>query len=403
LDKSDGFRIYPTISVNPATACPPTPLVPGGLTGNAPPPPPPQPGQPAQVPYNAICWLSPEDVQFATGSGTATPVSSSNKLHHWLPSFNLRFDFSPKWLLRFAVSKAMSRPDMGLLKNYMSISQVLPSNNPSDPLWVKDAQGNVIGANPRYQASATNPNLKPITAWQFDLSLEHYFGNTGLFSLDLFYKSFQNYIQGGNFDANITNNGVTRTVQINGPANGKGAKIQGIEVAYNRFFDFLPKPFDGLGLQANFTYLKNKGVPNASLNTFFGNAAVTTIPPLDPGEIEGLSKYAYNLVGLYERPNFPLSFRLAYNWRSKYLVTATPCCNQLPTWQAAAGWLDGSIRYSVNKHFELSLEGSNLLSTKTVTLEQLTDQNSPEKKRILVNNSWFRQDRRFTFGIRWKM
>jgi outer membrane receptor protein involved in Fe transport len=116
-----------------------------------------------------------------------------------------------------------------------------------------------------------------------------------------------------------------------------------------------------------------------------------------------LSKYAFNIVGLYEKPNFPLSLRLAYSWRSKYLITATPCCNQLPTWNAAAGYLDGSIRYSINSHFELSLEGSNLLSTKTVTLEQLTDPSSPEKKRILVNNSWFRQDRRFTFGARWKM
>ena len=33
---------------------------------------------------------------------------------------------------------------------------------------------------------------------------------------------------------------MTRTVQVTGPANGKGAKIKGVEVAYQRFFDFLP-------------------------------------------------------------------------------------------------------------------------------------------------------------------
>jgi len=404
VDKSNGFLVYPTITKSPATACPPTPLVPGGLTGNAPVPPPPPAGQPAQVPYDAICWLSPADVQFASGNGTSLPQSSTNTLHHWLPSFNLRFDLSRNWLLRFAASKAMSRPDMGLLKDYLRINQVLPDNSkPSDPLWVKDAQGNIIGANAEYRADATNPKLKPITAWQFDVSLEHYFGNAGLFSVDLFYKSFENYIQGGRFNTDITNNGVTRTVTASGPANGKGAKIYGLEAAYNRFFDFLPKPFDGLGIQTNFTYLNNDGIPNGNLNTFFGNASTTTAPALDPGTLEGLSKYAFNVVGLYERPNFPVSLRLAYNWRSKYLVTAIPCCNQLPTWQSAAGWLDGSVRFSINKHVELSVDGSNLLSTKTVTLEQLTDLKSPEKALIFANNSWFRQDRRITVGLRWKL
>lgn len=401
-DKSNGFYVYPTITQNPATVCPATPLVPGGLTGNFVPPPP-VPGRPVVVAYPALCFMSPDDVKFASGTGSATPVSSSNTLHHVLPSFNLRFDFSPSWLLRFAASKALSRPDIGLLKDYLSITQVLPSSDPTDSGWIRDAQGNVIGVNPKYLGTANNPKLKPATAWQFDLSLEHYFGNAGLFSLALFYKSFQNYIQSGLFFTNVTNNGVTRTVQVSGAANGKGAKIEGFEVAYNRFFDFLPKPFDGLGMQTNFTYVKNKGVPNSNLQTFFPTPGGVNVPALNPGSIEGLSKYSFNVVGLYERPNFPVSLRLAYNWRSKYLITASDCCVGLPVWQKAAGYLDGSIRYSVNKQVELSLEGSNLLNTKTVTQQQLTDTTSPEGKIILMQNSWFRQDRRFTFGVRWKL
>ena len=402
-DKSNGFFVYPQITKNPATTCPRVALVPGGLTGNLPNIAPGSLPAGAPAPYDPICYLSPQDVQFASGTGSASPVSSSNKFNNWLPSFNLRFDLSPNWLVRFAVSKAMTRPDMGLLKDYMSIKQVLPGSSQSDPLWIKDAQGNIIGTKVLYQASADNPKLKPETAWQFDVSLENYFGNAGLFSLDLFYKSFQNYIQGGTFDVPITNNGVTRTVQVNGPANGKGAKIEGFEVAYNRFFDFLPKPFDGFGVQTNFTFIKNKGIANSGLNTFFGNASITNTPVLNPGTLEGLSKYAFNVVGVYERSNFPLSFRLAYNWRSRYLITANPCCNQLPTWNRAAGYLDGSIHYKINDQIDLSLEGSNLLSTKTVTLEMLTDSTSPEKKMILAPNSWFRQDRRFTFGVRWKL
>ena len=399
-DKSNGFTVFPSVAGirNPATVCPPTPLVPGGLTGNKVL----GPGDPPA--FDAVCFLSPEDQKFAGGQASATPMSSSVKHRNLLPSFNLRFDLSPQWLLRLAASKAMSRPDIGLLKNYASISQVLPSTNSlNDDAWVKDAQGNIIGVKPKYLATATNPRLKPATAWQFDVSLEHYFGNAGMFSFDVFYKTFQNYIQSGLFFADFTNDGVTRTVQVSGPANGKGAKIEGFEVAYNRFFDFLPKPLDGFGVQTNFTYLKNKGVPNSNLTTNFPVAGGVAVPALNPGSLEGLSKYSFNVVGLYEKPNFPLAFRLAYNWRSKYLITASDCCVGLPVWQSAAGYLDGSVRYSINDQFELSLEGSNLLNTQTKTLQQLTDETSPEGKTILVHNSWFRQDRRFTVGVRWKL
>jgi hypothetical protein len=46
-----------------------------------------------------------------------------------------------------------------------------------------------------------------------------------------------------------------------------------------------------------------------------------------------------------------------------------------------------------------------LLNTQTKTLQQVTDENGPvvTGTRLLLPNSWFRQDRRFTFGVRWKM
>ena len=112
-----------------------------------------------------------------------------------------------------------------------------------------------------------------------------------MFSAAVFYKTFQNYIQSGLFPAEFTNNGVTRAVQVSGPANGKGAKIYGLEVAYNRFFDFLPDPLDGFGMQTNFTYLVNKGVPNSNLSTQFPIAGGFFVPALNPGSLEGLCKY----------------------------------------------------------------------------------------------------------------
>jgi TonB-dependent receptor len=399
--KSSGFQVYPRITANPVTECPATPLVPGGLTGTKASPNVPQQGGAPVAPYHAICYLSPEDVQFASGGNTGTPVSSNVTHRHFLPSVNLRLDLSDSWLIRAAASRAMSRPDIGLLRNYMSISQELPGDNPQDDKWIRNAQGQIIGVTPEYNANATNPTLKPTTAWQFDLSLEHYFNNAGMFSFAVFHKSFQNYIQNGRFIVPVTNNGVTRNVEGSGPANGPGAKIQGFEVAYNRFFDFLPEPFNGFGMQTNYTYVRNKGIPNAALQTQFPTANPGINLALDPGSLEGLSKHSFNLVGMYEKG--PVGARVAYNWRSRYLVTVSDCCVGLPVWQKAAGYLDASFRYDVTPNLQVTLEGSNLLNTQTVTMQQLADENSPEGRRILMQNSWFRQDRRFTIGVRWKM
>ena len=73
--------------------------------------------------------------------------------------------------------------------------------------------------------------------------------------------------------------------------------------------------------------------------------------------------HSFNVVGLYEKG--PLGARVAYNWRNRYLITASDCCVGLPVWNEAAGYLDASIRYKVTENFELNLEGSNLLNTQT--------------------------------------
>jgi TonB-dependent receptor len=408
-DTSAGALQFATVQGDPKL-CPATPLVPGGLTGTGTPSTPP-PGSPPTAPFPAYCYLSAQDLAFASGGGV--PNTANNDFHDFLPSFNIRFDFSPKWLLRFAASKAISRPDIGFLKNYMGLTMTLPSTSIlNDPRWILGPNGLPIGVNPSYNAQAFNPYLKPSSAWQYDVSLENYFGNVGQFSLAAFYKKFDNYIQYGIFNVDVTNGGTTRTVQVTGPANGKGAKIKGFEVDYQRFFDFLPGALSGFGLEANLTYVKNSGVPNANLTpvgatlngdpsngniTNAGNAGTA----LDPGSLEGLSKWTYNLVGMYEKGR--ISARLAYNYRSKYLVTAVDCCVYLPVWQKGAGFLDASIRYRASDSVEFSLEASNLLNTKTELLTQVTDEASPEHKIILTPNGWFQNDRRFILGVRWKM
>lgn len=355
-------------------------------------------------------YISADDRLFMTSSDEIYTASVNHK--NWLPSFNVRFGLTDKWFLRFAASEAMSRPDIGNLKYYKTVSVTTPSSSEltCGSGFTCDASGNIISTNLTYTAQANNPYLKPITADQFDLTVENYFSSTGSFTFNLFAKQFHDYIQYGKWYQDFTNNGVTRTVEVSGPVNGQGASIKGFEVAYQRFFDFLPAPFNGLGIQTNYTHIHNKGVSSTGVVVNSGDGSsgqsgggtTKSANTFNDLPLEGLSDDTVNIVGMYEKGQW--SARAAYNWRSQYLVTAQDCCVAYPVWQRAAGYLDARIAYRVNDNWELSLEGTNLLNTRTELMQQVegaTDAN-PTAARKLVDYAWYQNDRRLQATIRMK-
>src|SRR5690625_6917992 len=65
------------------------------------------------------------------------------------------------------------------------------------------------------------------------------------------------------------------------------------------------------------------------------------------------------------------SARLAYNWRSKYLLTTRDAISGAPIWNDDQGFLDGSVSYAVNDNITVGLQFTNLLNTQTKTLMTL--------------------------------
>ena len=146
------------------------------------------------------------------------------------------------------------------------------------------------------------------------------------------------------------NDGVSALYDVTTYGNASKAKVKGAEVAYQQFFDFLPGALSGLGVQANFTYVDSEAPSPAS------QGPVTQLP------LEGLSKYNYNLIGIYEHGL--ISARVAYNWRNKFLVTtAANGTGNLPIFQKSSGQLDASITANVTPHLSLTLNGTNLTNT----------------------------------------
>jgi iron complex outermembrane recepter protein len=108
-----------------------------------------------------------------------------------------------------------------------------------------------------------NLGLRPQTSDNYDVSLEYYFEPAGLLSVGVFRKDIKDFLSRTSDDIDGgQNNGFGGNYAgfvLNTTSNQGEARIEGYEVNYNQRLTMLPKPFNGLGLFANFTYLKTSG------------------------------------------------------------------------------------------------------------------------------------------------
>ena len=296
-----------------------------------------------------------------------------NQYDYLLPSMNLKFGLTDDLIFRLAGSKVLSRPDNGYIRNYFTASI--------------DSSGNFTG-------TSGAPELVPATAWQFDASLEWYFAPVGSDTLNGFYKSIDNFFFQSVRDETITNSsGESRDIQIRGPANFDGTgKIKGFEIAYQQTYDFLPSPLDGLGVSANYTYIDSKGLPN----TFLNGGEVPNDSPVPPGNLplEQLSKHNVNATVFFEKG--PISMRAAYNWRSRFLLTASDVIfPYFSIFNEPTGQLDASIFLNLTDNIRVGVQGVNLLNEVTETSQAYTGDPAD-----LAPRSFFMNDRRFSFILR---
>jgi len=329
------------------------------------------------------------------GSGQSTPITASNSYTDVLPSVNVKWEPNKNLILRFAASKAIARPAFSDMQAYQVLNAAVKSGVSPDPGEVVPVSDMDLTG-----SSFDNPYLTPMKANQFDLSLEWYFDpdKGGMAWVNLFHKGVKDYfrrqsqlvsypgVDGNNYDYLITQ-----------PVNVGTAKIQGAEIGWNQFFDFLPAPFDGFGMSANYTYIKSStSVPN-NLDTQPLDTDGSTFGVLPA---DGLSKNSYNLAGFYEKG--PWQIRLAYNWRSEYLLSIGPngynggdggIAWKLPVYSDAYGQLDGSIFYKITDNIQVGLEMNNLNNAEQRTI---MDQNAAGRR----VTSWYVNDRRYAATLR---
>lgn len=308
--------------------------------------------------------------QFASGAATPTQVNTND--NKFMPSLNLKFALSRDLIARFAASRVMTLPDLASLRNSFSASF--------------NATDNSITFN------LGNPNLRPATADQFDVTLEWYFARVGSLTFDAFYKRIHNFFFAAQENRNFTQNGITEPIDVRIPENYSGTgEVKGVEVAYEQTFDFLPWILNGLGVNASYTYLQSQGLPNSFLNT--GSPDASTSVGTGHLPLEQLSKHTVNVQAFYEKG--PVSLRVAYNWRSKFLLTSADVIfPYYPIYNAATGSVDASAFINVSKQVKIGVQAVNLTNTVTKTLQQFTASG------LLGPRSYYMNDRRFSFIIR---
>ena len=259
---------------------------------------------------NTLVVSSPDNVNY---SFSYLHQQNTEHLLDVLPSLNARLTLDDSWYLRWALSRTVTHPEFSQLDPALSLSA---------------STGTLLGS-----GTQGNPKLNPEKSNNVDLSLEHYYGRNNALTAALFYRKIDGYI--GSQIVPETIGGILYQVTESG--NAPPGHIDGAEVGYTRFFDFLPAPLDGLGFQTNGTYVQ--------------------------GNFQNISKWSYNAVGIYEKG--PASLRVAFNWRSGFDVGPAPGGGQQPSeiFAKAQPWLDLSASWKVLEQLTVTFDATNLLDS----------------------------------------
>lgn len=337
--------------------------------------------------------------------------------HHYetlLPSFNLKVDLTDELVGRFAFAKAVAFPNLMDVRNRTDLAPINIDENAGNitvtrttldtgvagdvPLPIIDKVTLSKPANGTwFIGEGGNPYLKPMESVQYDFSLEWYFSNYGQLSGAVFHKNLSDYFSPGVISREFINgfSGTSQPVAVTTQRNGGDAKLDGIEISYNQFFTGL---FEGFGLQATYTYIDASSIPNNEKNVedeqWYNSLYEDTGIRVDPANLplQGQSDQIVNLIGTYE--NERLSVHLAYNWRSKYLLTTRDVISKAPIWFDDHGELDGSIFYKIGDHLTIGLQAKNITNARTKTLMALNNQ------LLETGRSWFVSDRRLALVLR---
>ena len=253
------------------------------------------------------------------GLTSLTPRAVRQNYSNFFPTVQLRYAFSDDLIARANWSTAIGRP---------GFSQVTATQT------VNYATGAVTQG---------NPDLKPITGNNYDLSLEYYLPKGGILSAGAFDKEFSNYIVATTTTGTFP--GIQGTATFATYANIPHASARGFELSYHQQFTFLPGALSGFGAGANFTYVVSRGAKRGGVVETLANTTPRTL------NVEAFYKYG------------PVSLQVFGNYQSRTMTSlgSTPA---LDNYVQPYLNFDLDARLALTKHVTVFFQGRNITREK---------------------------------------
>jgi TonB-dependent receptor len=323
-----------------------------------------------------INWTGNNEFPVQFGAPDFTTLTGS--YNYFLPSVDFSIDLLDNLKLRASYGESIGRPGWGDIQGGQIINGLARADGGT--------------------ASQGNPNLKPLEAKNYDLSVEWYYADASYLSVGYFRKDIDNYIgvttvESTEFNlshpgigagyyteaaANCPQGDITcirnfiflnhdgdpgvvrgpdnpagdQTGVISGipgdpiavfdiqvPTNQRSAELDGWELAVQHMFGD-----SGFGVSANYTIVNS----DLSYDNFDRNNQFALV---------GLSDSA-NFVAFFEKGKW--SVRTAYNWRDEFLSSTADGAGSNPVYVEAYGQLDVNTSYNVTDNLTLALEAINL-------------------------------------------
>ena len=285
-----------------------------------------------------------------SSTGGGTKVHGTNSYDDYLPSLNLALDVTDEIMVRFGAAKVMARPQIG--NTFAGTNYLVPTTS-------------LNASGPNFTATIGNVKLEPFRANTYDLSFEWYFAPESLLSFAVFYKDIDSYIQVVRqvlpySDLTALNPSAfapgfcttpcdpTTPFQLTQALNTDGGPLQGFEISYQQPFTFLPAPFDGFGVQLNYTQVSSE-------IDYCSSVTCTTFVTDD---LVNLSPRAYNATLYYEKDR--LSARVSTSYREGYLQNVPGRNGNATEGKVETVNVDASASFKITEKLMVTVEALNL-------------------------------------------
>ena len=271
------------------------------------------------------------------GDVRVLPVDYSGDSLAWLPSANLAVDLDHRQVLRFAVSRTLTRPSLADLR-----AATVPASTLVSSIYER-GQAEIDDPSPGsiFNGVGGNPALRPYLSTNFDVSWE-WTARRAALSVAVFHKRIDDFVRMVVAPELLTfetraGPPVQTTVLMSRPQNTGRAEVTGLELGLHRRLS------NGFGVWASATLTDSR-------------AGQDTAP------LTGVSDIAWTVSPFFERG--PMAVNVSWSWRSEFRSEADLQGGGVSSFTVApAGYLDAQATLDLSPHSQLVISASNLTDT----------------------------------------